>query len=98
MLGHDESGTTAESLRRELRPVALEARDSDEGEARLGAAGIVRHATNAPHTGRNLRPENLGKLCPVQDHSPSVTRAIAQSVPQDFSREHDTPKHSSKYR
>jgi hypothetical protein len=36
----------------------------------------VRHATHAPHPGRDLRPENPSKLCPVKVHSPSVARAI----------------------
>src|SRR5215211_687110 len=84
-LSHDEDGPTTYGLGRELRSVTLEARDRDEGEARLYATGIVRHSPHASHAGRDLRPENSGKLCPVQDHGSSLTRANTRA-PRRFSQ------------
>src|SRR5215212_9727997 len=90
-LGDDEGGPATDGFGRELRPVTLEAGDGYEGEARLDAPGIMRHTPNTPHLERNLRPENPSKLCPVQDHRPSVASAKMRTLPE-FSRENATPR------
>jgi hypothetical protein len=70
-LRDDEGGAPAQGLGDELGPVALEAGDRDEGEARLNAPRVV---GDAPHPSlralRDLSAENPRQLCPVQDHSP----------------------------
>jgi hypothetical protein len=88
-LSHNEDGPATDGLGRKLRPVTLEARDRDECEARLYATGIVRHAPHASHAGRDLRPENPSKFCPVEDHGPSVARAITRTSCR-FSQENAT--------
>jgi hypothetical protein len=61
-LGHHEGGAPAERLGNEIRPVALETGDGDEGEAGPHGAGVVRDTGHAPHAGRDLGAENPGEL------------------------------------
>ena len=79
-LGDNEGGPAADGLGRELRPVTLEARDRDEGEAGSDATGVVRHSPHAPHAGRDLRPENPVSFARSRIIGPSVARAVTRTL------------------
>jgi hypothetical protein len=73
--GDHEGGPATDGLCRELRPVAPEAGYSHEGETVPDASRIVRNSPDAAYRQRNLDTENCGKLCPVQEHHPSLASA-----------------------
>src|SRR5215213_9023595 len=51
--------------------------------------GLGRELRSVTLEARDLRPENPGKLCPVQDHSPSLARANTRTS-RRFSQKNTT--------
>ena len=82
--GTSRSATTREAPRRTASGANSVPSRLKPGTATKAKPGSTRREScvtpRTPRTGRDLHPENLGKLCPVQDHHPSVARAITEAA------------------